>query len=371
MNKLKLFLFTICLFSSFVSRCDDKQERMEKLIEEIKYIFNSIDTDSIVEKLIVDEKIRLIEALLGKDEGSSTENDKEAHFFIPKKPEPLTEEEKNLSVQERVAKKYIGDLPTQVNDLIFYFSNHEECLEKKKAIYNRLLLHGNPGTGKTHLFKVLAQELQVQSLSFSASFFADKYIGETSRRVRKAFDAAKNVNEPILVFIDEIDALATKRQANTHDEHRSTLITLLTELQNLQENKNIFVIAATNDMKALDPAIKDRFAGSICEIKNLTSKQRAELFKKVFLDKNFPIDDNLAQRLAAVTYSSSISEQEGKFSNRDVEYIVTTALLKQFADSKNNKGSEKHICAYIREAIDATGKNANYAKIYSSYCNGI
>jgi ATP-dependent 26S proteasome regulatory subunit len=199
---------------------------------------------------------------------------------------------------------------------------------------------------------------------FSASFFADKYIGETSRRVRKAFDGARAHNKPVFVFIDELDALATKRKDSTHEEHRATLITLLTELQELQDNKNIFVFAATNDLEALDPAIKDRFAGSVCEIKQLTTEQKALLYKKMFADKNMKIDDiELVNRLAAVTNDT--------FSNRDIDYIVTTALLKKFADCQQNKRCDEHITKYVRLAMDSTGKTGSfYSRLNTKYGNG-
>ncbi len=143
------------------------------------------------------------------------------------------QEEKAIDIYERISKKYIGTVPSQVRDVIFYFGNQEECIQKNITLCNRALLHGKPGTGKTHLVSVAAEELEIPLLLFSASFFADKYIGESSRRIRKAFTVAKEYNKPIFVFIDEIDALASKRQDNMHNEHRATLITLLTELQEL------------------------------------------------------------------------------------------------------------------------------------------
>jgi SpoVK/Ycf46/Vps4 family AAA+-type ATPase len=381
MKNLKNIVLGLCLFSVLLMKPNNDQkdlsadEKVNFLISEIFKIFNKIDPDRFIDKYIVEEKLKLIEKILNAyglnaSCAENTKEDKEAHFFTPQEPIPLTGEEKKLTVQERISKKYIGDLPKQINSLIFYFSNHQKCLDNQLTIYNRLLLHGKPGTGKSHLFKVLAQELQVRSLSFSASFFSDKYIGETSRRVRKAFEAAKNVQGPVLVFIDEIDALATKRKENTHDEHRATLITLLTELQNLQDNKNVFVIAATNDINALDPAIKDRFAGSVCEIKDLSVEQRAQLFKKVFIDKNFPIEDTLALRLAQVIDTNSSIDDDKRFSNRDIEYIVTAALLDRFEDQEKNKDC-KQLCAYLKQAIDSTGKEARYSYWRQKFCDGI
>jgi ATP-dependent 26S proteasome regulatory subunit len=112
-------------------------------------------------------------------------------------------------------------MPGQIKNVIGYFNNHDELKQKNVRIFNRVLLHGKPGAGKTHLVKVLSDELQVPLLKFSASFFADKYIGESSRRIRMAFDVVKKHEGPIFIFIDEIDALAPKRSENMHQEHRA------------------------------------------------------------------------------------------------------------------------------------------------------
>ncbi len=150
---------------------------------------------------------------------------------------------------------------------------------------------------------------------------------------------------------------------------------MLTELQELQDNKNIFVFAATNDIDSLDPAIKDRFAGSICEIKILDLEERAQLFQKVFADRGVLIDTELAQRLAEVTRPSSYDEKTkdylNRFSNRDIEYIVATTLLKRFADYKKDSKNKNHICTYIRKAMDATEKKGWFAWFKSTYCDGI
>ncbi len=101
------------------------------------------------------------------------------------------------------------------------------------------------------------------------------------------------------------------------------------------------------------------------------------MFQKLFADKGVQIDAMLAQRLAEVTQPSSYDEKTkeylNRFSNRDIEYIVATALLKQFAACKANPDNcDEHICAYIREAMDATGKEGSFAYWSSpKYCDGI
>lgn len=364
-----IFLFV----TSWCFAENKNEEEIAAHLKNIDSVINKISDDHVIDKMIAQEKIKIIQNYIkeSQEEKNIPKNDKDAHFFTPKYPMPLTEEEKKINIYDRIAKKYIGKIPLQMNNVIFYYTHQELCIKQNRGIHNRLLLHGVPGTGKSYLFKVVAQELQIPTLSFSASFFADKYIGESSRRIRRAFDEAKKLNKPVLIFIDEIDALATKRKDSTHDEHRATLITLLTELQDLQDNKNIFVIAATNDYLALDPAIRDRFAGSVCEIKQPTVEERGQLFEKIFKDKGVNINKMFAKRLAEVI-DTKIGEF-AIFSNRDVEYIVTTALLLSLADCTTNpQNCDRHWCHYFKEAIDSTGKQAVYANwTPSRFCDGI
>jgi AAA+ superfamily predicted ATPase len=148
-----------------------------------------------------------------------------------------------------------------------------------------------------------------------------------------------------------------------HQEHRATLVTLLTELQDLQENPNIFVFAATNDIDVLDAALKDRFAGSICEIKKLNKKNRAKLIQNTFAEHNYEIESLLAWRLAEVMEF---------FGNREIQFVVMTSLLKQAVDKKNNPEVSHHLCHYIRKAIKDSGKHGEFRlEVFSTYSDGI
>ena len=120
-----------------------------------------------------------------------------------------------------------------------------------------MLLVGPPGTGKTLLAKAVAGEAGVQFLSISGSDFVEMYVGVGASRVRDLFDQAKK-NAPAIVFIDEIDAVGRQRGAGLgggHDEREQTLNQLLVEMDGFGANEGVVVLAATNRVDILDPAL--------------------------------------------------------------------------------------------------------------------
>ena len=119
------------------------------------------------------------------------------------------------------------------------------------------LLVGPPGTGKTLLAKAVAGEAHVPFFSLSGSEFVEKFVGVGASRVRDLFEDAKK-NAPCIVFIDEIDAVARKRGSGLgggHDEREQTLNQMLVEMDGFGTNEGIIVLAATNRVDILDPAI--------------------------------------------------------------------------------------------------------------------
>ena len=120
-----------------------------------------------------------------------------------------------------------------------------------------VLLVGPPGTGKTLMAKAVAGEAGVPFFSISGSDFVEMFVGVGASRVRDLFEDAKK-NAPCIVFIDEIDAVARKRGAGMgggHDEREQTLNQLLVEMDGFGVNEGIIVMAATNRVDILDPAI--------------------------------------------------------------------------------------------------------------------
>jgi transitional endoplasmic reticulum ATPase len=116
-----------------------------------------------------------------------------------------------------------------------------------------VLLHGPPGTGKTLLARALAGESEVNFIHVAGPELVDKYVGESEKAIREVFERARQTS-PTIIFFDEIDALASSR-GDTHEVTERVVSQLLTELDGLTDNPNLMVLAATNRMEALDPAL--------------------------------------------------------------------------------------------------------------------
>jgi len=120
-----------------------------------------------------------------------------------------------------------------------------------------VLLYGSPGTGKTMLAKAVAHHTNASFIQMVGSEFVQKYLGEGPRMVRDVFRLARE-NQPSIIFIDEVDAIATKRHDSSHGSDREVqrvLMELLNQMDGFDQTSNVKVIMATNRIDALDPAL--------------------------------------------------------------------------------------------------------------------
>ncbi|MCX8179002.1 MAG: CDC48 family AAA ATPase [Candidatus Aenigmarchaeota archaeon] len=164
-----------------------------------------------------------------------------------------------------------------------------------------VLLHGPPGTGKTLLARAVANESGAKFYSISGPEIFSKWYGQTEQNLRKIFEEAKK-NAPSIIFIDEIDAMAPKREEVTGEVEKRAVSQLLTLMDGLNKRGKVIVIAATNRPDSLDPALRrpGRFDREI-EVGVPDKQGRKEILqihtRKMPLDKNVDID-----HLAEVTY---------------------------------------------------------------------
>ena len=145
----------------------------------------------------------------------------------------------------------------ELREIVEFLREPQKYLDLGAHIPKGVLLVGPPGTGKTLLAKAVAGEAGVQFLSISGSDFVEMYVGVGASRVRDLFQQAKK-SAPAIIFIDEIDAVGRQRGSGLgggHDEREQTLNQLLVEMDGFGANEGVIVMAATNRVDILDPAL--------------------------------------------------------------------------------------------------------------------
>lgn len=190
-----------------------------------------------------------------------------------------------------------------------------------------LLLVGPPGTGKTLLAKAVAGEAGVPFFSISGSDFVEMFVGVGASRVRDLFEDAKK-NAPCIVFIDEIDAVARKRGSGMgggHDEREQTLNQMLVEMDGFGVNEGIIVMAATNRVDILDPAIMrpGRFDRKVF-VGRPDVRGREEILR--VHAKNKPLSDDVDLKQIAQTTAG--------FTGADLENLLNEAAIAAAKDSR-------------------------------------
>jgi len=187
----------------------------------------------------------------------------------------------------------LEDAKQQLRETIewpFIYQGFYEFMNSKPP--NGILLFGVPGTGKTLMVKALAHETEINFISIKGPEFLSKWVGESAKAVRETFRKARAA-APCIIFFDEIDAIAVKRSEGSSSHVVEQVVAqLLTEMDGLEELKNVVLIAATNRPDLLDPALlrSGRFGRHI-EVPLPNKKSRVEIFK-IHLS-NRPVNHNI------------------------------------------------------------------------------
>ena len=208
----------------------------------------------------------------------------------------------------------------ELEEVVDFLKNPQKYTSVGARIPKGLLLVGPPGTGKTLLAKAVAGEAGVPFFSISGSDFVEMFVGVGASRVRDLFEEAKK-NAPCIVFIDEIDAVARRRgtgMGGGHDEREQTLNQLLVEMDGFGVNEGIIVMAATNRVDILDPAIlrPGRFDRKVA-VGRPDIKGREEILKVHSKDKPLSEDVDL-KRVAQTTVG---------FTGADLENLMNEAAI--------------------------------------------
>ncbi|NSG81930.1 ATP-dependent zinc metalloprotease FtsH [Blautia schinkii] len=254
---------------------------------------------------------------------------------------------------KKVTFKDVAGLQEEKEDLeevVDFLKSPQKYTKVGARIPKGVILVGPPGTGKTLLAKAVAGEAGVPFFSISGSDFVEMFVGVGASRVRDLFEEGKR-HAPCIIFIDEIDAVARQRgtgMGGGHDEREQTLNQLLVEMDGFGVNEGIIVMAATNRVDILDPAILrpgrfDRKVG----VGRPDVKGREEILMVHAKDKPLGDDVNLRQ----------IAQTTAGFTGADLENLLNEAAIDAAKESRPYIMQKDIKAAFIKVGIGAEKKS--------------
>ena len=302
-----------------------------------------------------------------------------ALFAMIFKMQGLGEKGKVYEETERKTKVKFDDVAgleeekEELIEIVDFLKKPEKYTKMGAKIPKGVLLYGKPGTGKTLIAKAIAGEANVPFISMSGSEFIEMFAGLGASRVRKLFEKARKL-APCIVFIDEIDAIGSRRTSNSgaESENNQTLNQLLVEMDGFGSEETIIVLAATNRPEMLDKALlrPGRFDRQIT-IPTPDLKGRLEILKIHSKDKRVSEDVNL----------ESIAEDTAGFTGAELANILNEAAIiatkNQHEDIENSDieeavkkvtvGLEKHSRVYSEKDKKLTAYHEAGHAVVSKY----
>lgn len=258
-----------------------------------------------------------------------------------------------LSLDSKVTLKDVAGLQEEkeeLDEIINFLKEPGRFTKVGARIPKGVLLEGAPGTGKTLLAKAIAGEANVPFFSISGSDFVEMFVGVGASRVRNLFADAKK-HSPCIVFIDEIDAVARRRgtgMGGGHDEREQTLNQLLVEMDGFGVNEGIIVLAATNRVDILDPAIlrPGRFDRKIT-VSPPDVKGRKEILAVHSRNKPLAEDVNLEH----------IAQTTAGFTGADLENLMNEAAIHAAMENRSFVVQEDIKKSFIKVGIGTEKKS--------------
>lgn len=238
----------------------------------------------------------------------------------------------------------------ELEEIVDFLKAPKKYIQVGARIPKGVLLVGPPGTGKTLLAKAVAGEAEVPFFTISGSDFVEMFVGVGASRVRDLFENAKK-NAPCIIFIDEIDAVARRRgtgMGGGHDEREQTLNQLLVEMDGFGVNEGIIVMAATNRVDILDPAIlrPGRFDRKVM-VGRPDIKGREEILKVHAKGKPLSEEIDLAQ----------IAQTTAGFTGADLENLLNEAAILAAKDNRIFLKQDDVRRAFVKVGIGAEKKS--------------
>ena len=345
-----------------VSDVNDAQQLMEKYDFD-SYVMRNVPSEnwltSLLPLLVVFAAMFILFMMMNNQNAGAGGNSKMMNFG--KSRAKMSTDENKKATFDNVAG--LREEKEELEEIVDFLRSPRKYTKLGARIPKGVLLVGPPGTGKTLLAKAIAGEAGVPFFSISGSDFVEMFVGVGASRVRDLFEEAKK-NAPCIVFIDEIDAVARRRgtgMGGGHDEREQTLNQLLVEMDGFGVNEGIIVMAATNRVDILDPAIMrpGRFDRKV-HVGRPDIGGREEILK--VHAKNKPLGDDVdLQQIAQTTAGFTGADLENLLNEaaivaarEDRAYIVQADIRRSFvkvgigAEKKSRiiSDKEKKITAY-------------------------
>ena len=260
----------------------------------------------------------------------------------------MTTEENKTTTFKNVAG--LEEEKEELREIVDFLKSPKKYIQVGARIPKGVLLVGPPGTGKTLLARAVAGEAGVPFFSISGSDFVEMFVGVGASRVRDLFEDAKK-NSPCIVFIDEIDAVARRRgtgMGGGHDEREQTLNQLLVEMDGFGANEGIIVMAATNRVDILDPAIlrPGRFDRKVT-VGRPDVKGREEILQVHAKGKPLGDDVDLKQ----------IAQTTAGFTGADLENLMNEAAIGAARENRSFINNEDIKKSFIKVGIGTEKKS--------------
>jgi len=244
----------------------------------------------------------------------------------------------------------LDDIKEELKEAIEWPLKYSDVFKKANTNPPKgILLYGAPGTGKTLLAKAVANESGVNFISVKGPSLISKYVGESERGIREVFKKAKQAS-PTILFFDEIDSLVPRRGSSSTDAHvtERVISQFLTEMDGIEELKGVVVLAATNRLDLIDPALlrSGRF-DLLLEMPKPDEQTREEILK--IHTKNKPLADD-------VDLKSLAKETEGKVGS-DIEFICRKASMLAIREFLSHNSELKITMRHFEEALKASERS--------------
>ena len=308
-----------------VSNVNEVQEQLEE--EKIDFIVTSVPEESWITTVLLPMGISIVAVLvvfllMNRQAGGGA--NAKAMNFGKSRAKMSTDKDRKVNFDKVAGLK---EEKEELEEIVDFLKAPTKYTQLGARIPKGVLLVGPPGTGKTLLAKAVAGEAGVPFFSISGSDFVEMFVGVGASRVRDLFEDAKK-NAPCIVFIDEIDAVARRRgtgMGGGHDEREQTLNQMLVEMDGFGVNEGIIVMAATNRVDILDPAIlrPGRFDRKVV-VGRPDVLGREEILKVHAKGKPLGDDVDLKQ----------IAQTTAGFTGADLENLLNEAAIYAAKDSR-------------------------------------